>query len=85
MEFINNPEFKSLKEERVKLMKPYQITTELMKDSPAVVMHDMPIHPGYEIEREVVEAHIETILRQGENRRHVAKGIFTFLLGVDIQ
>ena len=85
MEFINNPEFKNLKEERVKLMKPYQITTELMKDSPAVVMHDMPIHPGYEIEREVVEAHIETILRQGENRRHVAKGIFTFLLGVDIQ
>ena len=82
MEFINNPEFKNLKEERIRLMKPYQITADLMKDSPALVMHDMPIHPGYEIEREVVEANIETILRQGENRRHSTKGIFTFLLGM---
>ena len=46
MEFINNPEFKNLKEERIRLMKPYQITADLMKDSPALVMHDMPIHPG---------------------------------------
>jgi len=84
MEFINNPEFKSLKEERIKKMMPYQVTSRLLKNSPALVMHDMPIHPGYEIEREVVEAHIQTILKQGENRRHVAKGIFIYLLNVDV-
>jgi ornithine carbamoyltransferase len=84
MEFFTNPEFKGLKEERVNMMKPFAITAELLKESSAVVMHDMPIHPGYEIERDVVETHMEIILNQAENRRHVAKGIFTQLLGVEI-
>ena len=80
MEFINNSEFSELKEERIRQMGPYRVSSELLRDSLARVMHDMPIHPGYEIERDVVETHINTILDQGENRRHVAKGIFTFLL-----
>ena len=84
MEFFTNPEFKGLKEERVNMMKPFAITAELLADSAAVVMHDMPIHPGYEIERDVVETHMEIILNQAENRRHVAKGIFTQLLGIGI-
>lgn len=84
MEFFNNPEFKDLKKERVNLMKPFSLTPELLRDSRAVVMHDMPIHPGYEVEREIVEAHLDTILDQAENRRHVAKGIFLHLLGVDV-
>jgi ornithine carbamoyltransferase len=84
MEFINNPEFKNLKDERITQMSLYQITSELLRDSQAVVMHDMPIHSGYEIERDVVEKHIELILNQAENRRHVAKGIFTFLLGINV-
>lgn len=84
MEFFVNPDFKDLKEARIKQMKPYAITADLMKKSPAVVMHDMPIHPGYEIDRDVVETHMDTILNQAENRRHVAKGIFTHLLGVSI-
>jgi len=84
MEFFTNPEYNGLKEERVNMMKPFAITPELLEDSPAVVMHDMPIHPGYEIERDVVETHMETILNQAENRRHVAKGIFAQLLGIGI-
>jgi ornithine carbamoyltransferase len=48
----------------------YQVRSEILKDSHAVVMHDMPIHSGYEIEKEVVEKHVETILDQSENRRH---------------
>ena len=66
------------------MKKPFSITAELLEKSPAVVMHDMPIHPGYEIERNVVETHMETILNQAENRRHVAKGIFAQLLGINI-
>lgn len=84
MEFFNNPEFQQLKEERINLMKPYGLTAGLLKDSPATVLHDMPMHPGYEIHRDVIEAHIDTILQQGENRRHVAKGIFCHLLGVTL-
>ena len=84
MEYINNPEFSDLKEERLKQMSPYRISSELLKDSHIEVMHDMPIHPGYEIDRGVVEEHIDMILDQGENRRHVAKGIFAYLLDVKV-
>ncbi|MBW1995606.1 MAG: ornithine carbamoyltransferase [Deltaproteobacteria bacterium] len=84
MEFFNNPEFKDLKEQRIKMMKPYALTADLLEGTGVAVMHDMPIHAGYEIEREVVEAHIDTILNQAENRRHVAKGIFLHLLGIEI-
>ena len=84
MEFFSNPEFQHLKEERVKLMKPYGLTADLLKGSLAKVLHDMPMHPGYEIDRDVIEAHIATILQQGENRRHVAKGIFCHLLGTTL-
>lgn len=81
MEFSNAPAFKGLIEERVAIMKPFSVTSALLKDSHALVMHDMPIHAGYEIEREVVERHLEIILDQAENRRHVAKEIFMHLLG----
>lgn len=84
MEFFNNPEYASVKDERIRLMKPFALTSGLLKESRAKVMHDMPIHPGYEIERDVIEAHIETILHQAENRRHVAKGIFTYLLNREV-
>lgn len=80
MEFFNDPAFKNLQEERISTMRPFSITSTLLKDSHALVMHDMPIHSGYEIEKAVVEKHLETILDQAENRRHVAKGIYMHLL-----
>jgi ornithine carbamoyltransferase len=49
MEFFIDPKFKEEKEKRIRLMMPYQINKELLKDSKALVMHDMPIHRGYEI------------------------------------
>ena len=82
MEFSNDPAFQGLTEKRVAIMETFSVTSALLKDSHALVMHDMPIHAGYEIEREVVERHLETILCQAENRRHVAKGIFMHLLSV---
>ena len=82
MEFANDPAFKGLREERAALMKPFSITSALLKNSHAFVMHDMPIHAGYEIDRDVVEQNMGIILDQAENRRHVAKGIFMHLLGV---
>jgi ornithine carbamoyltransferase len=81
MEFSNNPDYKEGKEKRINAMKPFSLTSALLKDSRAVVLHPMPIHPGYEIERPVIEMHLERILDQAENRRHAAKGIFVHLLG----
>jgi len=43
-------------------------------------MHDMPIHAGSEITRDVVEAHIKTILQQANNRKYAARSILFNLL-----
>ena len=49
MEFFTDPKFAQEKEKRIKLMMPYQINVALLKGSSAYIMHDMPIHRGYEI------------------------------------
>jgi ornithine carbamoyltransferase len=81
MEFFFDPKFKEEKEKRTKLMKPYQINSELLKGSNALVMHDMPIHRGYEISAEVIESPSSIIYEQSENRLYSAKGILLKLLG----
>lgn len=80
MEFFLDPKFKEKKEKRIKLMMPYQINKELLKDSKALVMHDMPIHRGYEISGETIESERSIIYEQSENRLHTAKGILLKLL-----
>ncbi len=80
MEFFVDPKFKEEKEKRIKLMMPYQINKELLKDSKALVMHDMPIHRGYEISGETVESERSIIYEQSENRLYTAKGILLKLL-----
>jgi len=80
MEFINNPEFAEMKEERIDKMVPFQINAGLLKGTKAKVMHDMPIHAEYEISREVVEANIDTILQQAENRKWAQMAILLTLL-----
>jgi ornithine carbamoyltransferase len=80
MEFFLNPKFREEKEKRVKLMIPYQINSRLMRGSNALIMHDMPIHRGYEISDEMVESSNSIIYDQSENRLHTAKGILLKLL-----
>lgn len=81
MECFNNPAFQSEKEHRLATMLPFQINESLLHGSACRVMHDMPMHPGYEITREAIEIHIETILQQAENRRHAQKAMLLHLLG----
>jgi len=80
MEFFLDPKFKEEKEKRIKLMMPYQINRQLLKGSSALIMHDMPVHRGYEISAEVIESPNSIIYDQSENRLHTAKGILLKLL-----
>jgi len=80
MEFFTDPKFKKEKEKRVKLMMPYQINKELLENSKALVMHDMPMHRGYEISGEIVDSDRSVIYDQSENRLYTAKGILLKLL-----
>lgn len=80
MEFFSDPKYAIEKEQRVKLMMPYQINKELMKDSLAYIMHDMPIHRGYEISEDIIQNRKSIIYEQSENRLHSAKAILLKLL-----
>jgi len=80
MEFFTDPKFAAEKENRVKLMMPYQINKELLKGSNAFVMHDMPIHRGYEITADAIESPKSIIYEQSENRLYSAKTILLKLL-----
>ena len=75
MEFFTDPKFAEEKEKRLKQMMPYQINAELLKGSSAYVMHDMPIHRGYEISPETIENPKAVIYEQAENRLYSAKAI----------
>ncbi len=81
MEFFTDPKFAEEKEKRTNLMMPYQINQELLEDSNAYVMHDMPIHRGYEISAEAITSPRSVIYQQAENRLYSAKAIFLKLMG----
>lgn len=80
MEFFNDPRFAEQKKERIELMLPYQLNHELLQKSRAKVMHDMPIHAGYEISRELVDDPRSIIFNQAENRLDAQKAIIVKLL-----
>lgn len=81
MQFFLDPEYAVEKEKRVKLMMPFQVNKELMKESDAFIMHDMPIHRGYEISKDMIESPKSIIYEQSENRLYSAKAILLKLLG----
>jgi ornithine carbamoyltransferase len=81
MEFFTDPKFAAEKEKRLKLMMPYQVNKELLKGSSACVMHDMPIHRGYEINRDMMEDSRSVIYEQSANRLYAAKAILLKLIG----
>ena len=80
MEFFNNLAYKEQKEETLAKMMPYQINKEFLAGSKAKVMHDMPMHVGFEISQDVVDANLDFILDQAENRRHAEKAVMVTLI-----
>jgi len=83
MEFFLDPKFAAEKEKRTKLMMPYQINKQLLKGSNAYIMHDMPIHRGYEISEDTIDSPKSIIYQQAENRLHTAKAILLELLSTE--
>jgi ornithine carbamoyltransferase len=80
MEFIHEGHYGDEKNRRVELMMPYQLNRDNLQGYAPYIMHDMPIHPGYEIEAELVESERSVIYQQAENRMHVQKALLLHLL-----
>ncbi len=80
MEFFTDPKFAVEKTKRVNQMMPYQITADLVKGSDAYIMHDMPIHRGYEITVDAIRSSKSVIYEQAENRLYSAEALMLRLL-----
>lgn len=80
MEFFHDPKFQKEKEERIALMMPFQVNANLLKNTKAKVMHDMPIHAGYEITRDIVHSDRSIIFTQAENRLDAQKAVILRLV-----
>ena len=79
MEYFNDAAYAEEKERRCALMLPYQLNADLLAGSEAKVMHDMPMHLGYEITEELAESERSIIYDQAENRLDAQKAVLLTL------
>ena len=81
MEFFGDESFAAENERRVNKMLPYQLNEKNLNGSEAYILHDMPIHPGYEISEELVDSPRSRIYEQAENRLYAQQALMLHLLG----
>jgi ornithine carbamoyltransferase len=62
------------------LMSPYQVNRENLGGADPWIMHDMTIHPDFEISSDMVESPRSIIYQQAANRMHVQKALLLHLL-----
>lgn len=80
MEHYHDPAYAAEAQRRVELMTPYQLNRQNLAGATPWIMHDMPIHPGFEIAEELVEAPRSVIYQQAQNRLLSAKALLLTLL-----
>jgi ornithine carbamoyltransferase len=79
MQYFNNPDHREANDKKLKEMMPYQINSTLLEGVNCKVMHDMPIHDGFEISAEITKDPRAIMYQQAENRLHAQKGILWWL------
>jgi len=82
MEFFEEATYRDEKKRRIDLMMPYQLNQENLAGGDAFILHDMPIHPGYEITEDLVYSPRSLIFQQAENRLYAQQALMMFLLGI---
>lgn len=65
----------------------FQVNAELMAAAPAEArfMHDLPAKRGLEVTDDVMDSEQSVVYQQAENRMHLARGLFAWLLRQDGQ
>lgn len=72
--------------ERVRLLKNYQVNTELMKKTgkdTSIFLHCLPAVKGNEVTEEVFESSASLVFEEAENRMHTIKAVMVATLGAD--
>lgn len=70
MENFQAPERNAENIARVSRMRQFGLTADLYQGSRAAIMHCMPVHPGYEIDREMIDHPSSIIFPQAANRTY---------------
>lgn len=73
----------ALKDQRIKLLSPFQINSELMKATGkenTIFLHCLPAIKGQEVTEEVFESTRSRVFDQAENRKHTIKAIMLGLI-----
>ncbi len=72
----------ALREEKVRLLKPYQVNKELMEraGNKALFMHCLPAMRGEEVTDEVIDGPQSIVWDQAENRLHIQKAVLAILI-----
>jgi ornithine carbamoyltransferase len=70
------------REERLKILKPYQVNPELVKlaREDYIFMHCLPAHRGEEVTNEVADSRNSVIFDQAENRMHTQKALMALIM-----
>jgi ornithine carbamoyltransferase len=71
-------------EKRMKAFASYQVNKTVMQAAPssARFMHDLPAKRGLEVTDDVMDSEQSIVFQQAENRMHLARGLFAWLLDV---
>ena len=70
--------------ERIELLRPYQVNTELMKKTgkeSTIFMHCLPAVKGYEVTEDVFESAKSVVFDEAENRMYTIKAVMVATLG----
>ena len=72
--------------EKVKLLNPYCVTSNLMSQTPSdsIFMHCLPAHRGEEVTSEVLDSKSSVVWQEAENRLHAQKALLEYLLVTNI-
>lgn len=70
------------KAERIKILTPYQVNSELMKHAKkdAIFIHCLPATRGQEVTSEVIDGPQSVVFDEAENRLHTEKALLLWLL-----
>ena len=70
---------------RINAFTDFQVNSALMQTAPSTAkfMHDLPAKRGLEVSDDVMDGAQSIVFRQAENRMHLARGLFAWLLSAD--